>query len=108
MNYGGIGMTKRDDCKRYQLIPNVGIEDNLTGNIMTTMREYCHQLNKLNKHNDTLIEESYPIILLCQRNRIRLEDLPDTMEEYIANDNDGYQGYNKCDECQHKYKRINE
>ncbi len=99
-------MTKRTDCKRYQLIPNLGIEDNLTGEVMTTMREYCHHLNKLNEHRDNLAEHYYPIQVVCMKYHIKMGDLPETLEEYIANDNDGYQGYNKCDECQHKYKRI--
>lgn len=52
-------MTKRTDCKRYEVLPNVGVEDNLTGKIMTTYREFAKELNHLSDRNDKLVEELY-------------------------------------------------
>ena len=45
--------------KRYENIPNVGIIDNLTGEILRTRKDYLRHLNKLNDKNDRLVEEYY-------------------------------------------------
>ena len=52
-------MTKRTDCKRYEIIPNVGIQDNLTGEILITLKDCTRHLNQLNKKNDELVERFY-------------------------------------------------
>lgn len=52
-------MTKKDNCKRYEVIQNVGVEDNLTGKIMTTYREFAKELNSLSDKNDALVEKFY-------------------------------------------------
>lgn len=44
------------------------------------------------------------IIKVCQKYNIRIESLAGTLEEYILNDNDGYMGYSKCDDCKHKFE----
>lgn len=54
-------MTKRTDCKRFEIIKNVGIQDNLTGRLMLTMTECCNQLNKESNKADQLAEELYNI-----------------------------------------------
>ena len=62
-NYRGNGvtekMTKRTDYKRYEIIPNVGIKDNLTGELLITLKDCNRHLNKLCEKNDRLVEEFY-------------------------------------------------
>ena len=51
-----------------------------------------------------LHEQLEPLQKVCEKYNIPLEDLPGTLEEYIANDNDGYAGYSKCDDCKHGWE----
>ncbi|WP_405316230.1 hypothetical protein [Methanobrevibacter sp.] len=41
---------------------------------------------------------------VCQKYNIHIESLAGTLEEYILNDNDGYMGYSKCDDCKHDFE----
>lgn len=56
-----VSMTKRDDCKRFEIIKGVGIQDNLTGRLIMTMRECCNQLNKESDRADKLAEELWDL-----------------------------------------------
>lgn len=52
-------MTKRNDFKRFRVIPDVGVYDELTGNISSTHRELCSQLNYLSEKADHNAELYY-------------------------------------------------
>lgn len=54
-------MTKRTDCKRFEIIKGLGIQDNLTGRLIMTMRECCNQLNKESDRADGIAEELYDL-----------------------------------------------
>ena len=51
-------MNKKDE-ERYVIIPNVGIEDLLTGKILKTFSDFKEELNKADKKNNKLAEELY-------------------------------------------------
>lgn len=53
---------------------------------------------------NALHEQLEPLQKVCEKYNIPLEDLPGTLEEYIANDNDGYAGYSKCDDCKYGWE----
>ena len=53
---------------------------------------------------NNLHEQLEPIQKICEKYNIKLKDLPATLEEYIANDNDGYAGYSKCDGCKYDFE----
>ena len=44
------------------------------------------------------------LIRVCRKYRIRLRDVPSVLEEYILDDNDGYYGYSKCDDCKYEWE----
>lgn len=52
-------MTKRTDCKRFRVIPHVGVKDNLTGEIHSTYKEFAKALNKESERADRIAEEYY-------------------------------------------------
>lgn len=54
-------MTKRTDCKRFKVIPNVGVKDDLTGKIYTTHRELAKALNDESDRADRIAEEYYDL-----------------------------------------------
>ncbi len=51
------------DSKRFCVISNVGIQDNLTGEIYTNHRSLCNLLNDLNDRCDGFAEELYDLRL---------------------------------------------
>lgn len=50
-------MTKRDDCKRFKVIKNVGVLDDLTGKIYNNYRDICKLLNDEDKRRNEIAEE---------------------------------------------------
>jgi len=52
-------MTKRTDCKRFEIIPHLGIIDNLTGELLMTMQDCCRVLNKTDERANKIVEELY-------------------------------------------------
>lgn len=56
-------MTKRDDCKRFEIIKNVGIQDNLTGELLMTMRDCCRVLNENDERANKVVEDTYEEIM---------------------------------------------
>lgn len=54
-------MTKRTDCQRFEIIKGVGIQDNLTGNLIMTMTECCNQLNHEDKRRNEIAKEYYEL-----------------------------------------------
>ena len=54
-------MTKRTDCKRFKVIPHVGVEDDLTGKIYSTYRDFAKILNDENDRANRIAEEYYDL-----------------------------------------------
>lgn len=50
-------MTKRDDCKRFRVIRDVGVLDDLTGKIYNNYRDICKLLNDEDKRRNEIAEE---------------------------------------------------
>jgi putative hemolysin len=50
-------MTKRDDCKRFEIIPHLGIIDNLTGELLLTIQDCCRVLNKTDERANEIVEK---------------------------------------------------
>lgn len=51
-----------------------------------------------------LLSEFSSLIQVCKDYNISISSVAETLEEYILNDNDGYQGYSKCDDCKHNFE----
>ena len=54
-------MTKRDDCKRFKVIENVGVLDDLTGKIYNNYRDICKLLNDEDKRGNEIAEELFDL-----------------------------------------------
>lgn len=54
-------MTKRDDCKRFRVIRNVGVLDDLTGKIYNNYRDICKLLNDEAERRDEIAEELFDL-----------------------------------------------
>ena len=54
-------MTKRDDCKRFRVIRDVGILDDLTGKIYNNYRDICKLLNDEDKRRNEIAEELFDL-----------------------------------------------
>lgn len=52
-------MTKREDCRRFEIIKGLGIHDNLTGELLMTMQDCCRILNKTDEKGNKVIEDTY-------------------------------------------------
>ena len=50
-------MTVRDDCKRFRVIRDVGVLDDLTGKIYNNYRDICKLLNDEDKRRNEIAEE---------------------------------------------------
>lgn len=50
--------------KRFRVIQNVGIEDDLTGKIYSNYREICELLNSENDRRNEIAEELFELKLL--------------------------------------------
>ena len=42
-------MSKNDSFKRFRVIQNVGVLDDLTGEVLSTFRDFCDALNKVDE-----------------------------------------------------------
>ena len=52
----------KKNCKRFKVIPNVGIKDDLTGEILTNDRDICNKMNKVSDRSDEIVEEFFDVI----------------------------------------------
>lgn len=52
------------NMKRFRVIQNVGIEDDLTGKIYSNYREICELLNSENDRRNEIAEELFELKLL--------------------------------------------
>ena len=52
-------MTKREDCRRFEIIKGLGIHDNLTGELLMTMQDCCRVLNKTDERANKVVEDTY-------------------------------------------------
>ena len=52
-------MTKREDCRRFEIIKGLGIHDNLTGELLMTMQDCCRILNKTDEKANKVVEDTY-------------------------------------------------
>lgn len=57
--------------KHYNVIPNVGIKNNLTGEIYTNNRSICKELNMISQKSNELAEELYEFKLLLKKYDIK-------------------------------------
>lgn len=55
-------MSKRDDCKRFYVIPNVGVKDDLTGEVLTSYKDFAKALNCIVKKADNIAEKYYDLL----------------------------------------------
>lgn len=58
-----------------------------------------YQLEKLVECLNNKEKQLTPIISICKKYHIPIEDLPGVLDEYIVRDNDGYCGYSMCTDC---------
>lgn len=54
-----VSMTKRNDCKRFEIIKGLGIQDNLTGELLLTMQDCCRVLNENDERANEIVEKYY-------------------------------------------------
>ena len=55
-------MTARDDCKRFKVIRDVGVLDDLTGEILTTFRDFARALNTIDERANKNAEMYYDLL----------------------------------------------
>ena len=55
-------MSKNDSFKRFRIIPNVGVKDDLTGEILSTFRDFCNALNKVDERANLNAELYYDLL----------------------------------------------
>ena len=55
-------MTKRDDCKRFKVIENVGVLDDLTGEVLSTYRDLARVLNEVDERANKNAEMYYDLL----------------------------------------------
>ena len=55
-------MTKRDDCKRFKVIRDVGVLDDLTGEILTTFNDFARALNTIDERANKNAEMYYDLL----------------------------------------------
>ena len=55
-------MTKRDDCKRFKVIKNVGVLDDLTGEVLSTYRDLARVLNEVDERANKNAEMYYDLL----------------------------------------------
>lgn len=53
---------KNNEFKRFRVIPNVGILDDLTGEIYTTNRDICNLLNNEDNQRNEIAEKYYDLL----------------------------------------------
>lgn len=56
-------MTKREDIKRFYVIPNVGVCDDLTGKIYHTYRDFAKLLNQIDERANKNAEDYYDLLM---------------------------------------------
>lgn len=85
--------------KRFTWIKNTSnkfglIIDHETGKNLMGTKETCYFMNKQEEEKKQLKEELkkqiQPIQKICQKYHINITDLPETLEEYITLDNEGW------------------
>ena len=54
-------MTAKDDCKRFRVIRDVGVLDDLTGKIYNNYRDICKLLNDEDKRRNEIAEELFEL-----------------------------------------------
>lgn len=67
-------MTKRTDCKRFEIIKGLGIIDNLTGELLMTMQDCCRILNQTDERSDQVVEDTYEELYRLKYGRIITDD----------------------------------
>ena len=55
-------MTKRDDCKRFKVIENVGVLDDLTGEVLSTYRDWARVLNEVDERANKNAKMYYDLL----------------------------------------------